>query len=71
MEQRPKDPKAMALAPLWNLHFNDSRLMHKKIYLIARKIGIQFSAPEAALAPKAIPRSASGLDPQSSKAQVT
>ena len=70
VEQRPNVPKALAPAPLWNLHFNDARLMHKKINLIARKLGIQFCAPEAALAPSAIPRAASGPDPQSSNAQV-
>lgn len=70
MEQRPNVPKALAPAPLWNLHFNDARLMHKKIDLIAGKLGFQFYAPEVALTPSATPRAASGQDPQSSNAQV-
>jgi len=70
MEQRPRDPKAMAPAPLWNLHFNDSRLMHRKLDLIAKKLGILFCAPEAVLASKAVPRSANGQDPQPSNSQV-
>jgi len=70
MEQRPRVSKAMAPAPLWNLHFNDSRLLHRKIDLIAMKLGIQFSASEVVLASKAIPRSAGGQDPQPSNSQV-
>jgi len=37
---------------------------------IAGKLDIQFCTPEAALAPTATPRAASGPDPQSSNAQV-
>jgi len=70
MAQRPSTPKALAPAPLWNHHFNDARLMHKKIDIIAGKLGIQFIAPEAFLLPPACPRAAKVPDPQASNAQV-
>lgn len=68
--QKASTPKALAPAPLWNHHFNDARLMHKKIDIIAGKLGVQFAAPEASLAPPARPRAAAAPNPQVSHAQV-
>jgi len=68
--QKASTPKALAPAPLWNHHFNDARLMHKKIDIIAGKLGVHFAAPEASLAPPARPRAAAAPNPQVSHAQI-
>ena len=56
--------------PLWDLHFNDARLMHKKMDVIARKLGIQFVAPEVALSAKATNRAGEGQSTQQPPTQV-
>jgi len=68
--QKPTTPKGLAPAPLWNHHFNETRLMHRKLDLIAGRLGVQFAAPEAVLTPQARPRAAAAPDPQASHAPV-
>ena len=68
--QKSSTPKALAPAPLWNHHYNETRLMHKKLDIIAGKLGVQFAAPEAVLTPPARPRAAAAPNPQVSHAPV-
>jgi len=70
MEQKRRESRAEVPAPLWDLHYNDARLMHRKIDVIANKVGIKFCAPEVALSVKAVPRTAGGQAPQPSSSQI-
>jgi len=65
-----KELKAGVPVPLWDLHYNDARLMHKKLDVIAVKMGIRFVAPEVALATKASARSGEGQSTQPTPGQV-
>ena len=69
-DQKGKEPRHGIPVPLWDLHYNDARLMHKKIDVIAMKMGIRFVAPEVALSAKATARSGGGQNPQPPNAQV-
>jgi len=54
--QRGKEQRAGVPIPLWDSHYNDSRLMHKKLDVLAYKLGIKFVAPEPTLTAKASAR---------------
>jgi len=69
-KQKGKDLRAGVPVPLWDLHFNDARLMHKKLDVIANKLGVKFVAPEVALSAKATARPGEGQTPQQPPAQV-
>lgn len=60
--------RGMVPAPLWDSHYNDSRLMHRKLDVMAYKLGIKFVAPEPTLTAKAATRK--GKHPQQASAQV-
>ena len=60
--------RGMVPAPMWDSHYNDSRLMHRKLDVLAYKLGIKFVAPEPALTAKAAARK--GKQPQQASAQV-
>ena len=60
--------RGMVPAPLWDSHYNDSRLMHRKLDVLAYKMGIKFVAPEPTLTAKATARK--GKHPQQASAQV-
>jgi len=70
VDQKGKEPRPGVPAPLWDLHYNDARLMHKKLDVIANKIGIRFVAPEVALSVKATARSGGGQSPKLPNSQV-
>ena len=55
-EQKGKEQRTGLPIPLWDSHYNDSRLMHKKLDVLAFKMGIKFVAPEPALSAKASAR---------------
>jgi len=59
-----KELRAGVPVSLWDLHYNDARLMHKKLDVIAVQMGIRFVAPEVALATKATARSGEGHSTQ-------
>ena len=65
-----KELRAGIPVPLWDHHYNDARLMHRKLDVIASKLGIRFVAPEVALAAKATVRDGEGQSSQPALAQV-
>lgn len=67
-KQRVKEQWAGVPIPLWDSHYNDSRLMHKKLDVLAYKLGIKFVAPEPTLTAKASARE--GKRPHQASAQV-
>lgn len=64
VDQKRKEPRPGVPAPLWDLRFNDARLMHRKLDVIAHKMGIKFVAPEVALSVKAASRAGGGRAPK-------
>lgn len=69
-KQKGKELRTGIPVPLWDTHFNDARLMHKKMDMIASKLGIKFVAPEVALSAKATARPGEGQTTQQPPAQV-
>lgn len=67
-KQKVKEQRAGVPIPLWDSHYNDSRLMHKKLDVLAYKLGIKFVAPESTLTAKASARE--GKRPHQVSAQV-
>jgi len=63
-KQKGIEHRAGVPVPLWDLHYNDACLMHKKIDVIATKLGIKFVASEVALSAKATARAGEGKPPQ-------
>lgn len=64
VDKNCKEPRSGVPIPLWDLHYNDARLMHKKLDVIASKMGIKFVAPEVALFVKAASCARDGQDPR-------
>jgi len=69
-DQKRTDPRAEMQNLLWDIHYNDARLMHRKLDVIANKMGINFCAPEVALTVKAASRSAGGQASKLPNSQV-
>jgi len=70
MDHKHTEPRAEVQTLLWDIHYNDARLMHRKLDVIANKMGIKFCAPEVALTVKAASRSAGGQAPKLPNSQV-
>ena len=69
-KQTGMEKRAGVPVPLWDNHYNETRLMHKKLDVLAFKLGIKFIAPEATFSAKATARAGEGKRPQQVPDQV-